>query len=242
MIMFSFVEASYKEGVVLPGKDLYLTCAYCDQIQKYFFYVASVDPNAKPIRVRIVNGDLSPLLKKYTALPYKRQSSIDDLGVRSVILSKVESFGFPFFYDYDNYKYVRLDKIKNFYSKIRRRYVVVASRKEDSEEKVAFLFDNYSEAAYVSRYFRSSEFRDLLAGNFEVRNAWCPYLWVEYMGHPICLFSVISSYSGCYSLGPDWCYYLVCFLKNGFIPEENLSSVFGFVYKDKLSRVFYSNK
>ena len=37
MIMFSFVEASYKEGVVLPGKDLYLTCAYCDQIQKYFF-------------------------------------------------------------------------------------------------------------------------------------------------------------------------------------------------------------
>ena len=204
--------------------------------------MASVDPNAKPIRVRIVNGDLSPLLKKYTALPYKRQSSIDDLGVRSIVLSQIESFGFPFYYDYDNYEYVRLDKIKNFYSKIRRRYVVVARHKGDNEEKVAFLFDNYSEAAYVSRYFRSTAFRDLLEGDFEVCNGWYPYLWVEYMGHPILLLSVISSYVRYYLLGSDWCCYLVCFLRNGFIPEENLSSVFGFVYKDKLSRVFYSNK
>ena len=242
MVMLCFGENSYREDVVLPGKDLYLTCVYCDQVRKYFLCMASVDPDAKPIRVRIINGDLSPVLKKYTALPYKRQSSIEYSSVRSILLSKIESFGFPFFYDYDNYEYVRLDKMKNFYSKIRRHYVVVASRKEDNEEKVAFLFDNYSEAAYVSRYFRSTEFRDLLAGNFEVLNAWYPYLWVEYMGHPICLFSVISSYSGCYSLGSDWCYYLVCFLKNGFIPEENLSSVFGFVYKDKLSQIFYRNK
>jgi len=242
MIMLSFGKNSYIEDVVLPEKNLYLTCVYCDQVKKYFLCMASVDPDSKPIRVRIVNGDLSPLLKKYTALPYKRQSSIEYSSVRSILLSKIESFGFPFFYDYDNYEYVRLDKMKNFYSKIRRHYVVVASRKEDNEEKVAFLFDNYSEAAYVSRYFRSTEFRDLLEGYFEVRNAWYPYLWVEYMDHPVCLFSVISSYSGCYSLGSDWCYYLVCFLKSGFIPGENLSSVFGLVYRDRLSQIFYCNK
>jgi hypothetical protein len=117
--------------------------------------------------------------------------------------------------------------------------VVVARSEDDNEEKVAFIFDNYSEAAYVSRYFRITEFSDLLGGNFKVDNNWYPYLLVEYMGHPICLFSVISSYVGYYSLGSDWCYYLVCFLKSGFIPEENLSSVFGLVYEDKLSQIIY---
>jgi hypothetical protein len=242
MLALLLNELSYREDVVLPEKDLYLTCVYCDQVRKYFLCVASVSPGAKPIRVRIINGDFSPVLKKYTALPYKRQSSIEDPSVRSILLSKIESFGFPFFYDYDKYEHVKLDSMKSFYSNFRKYYVVVARRKDDNEEKIGFLFDNYSKAAYVLRHSLSKEFRDPLAGDFEVCNDWYLYLWVEYMGHPICLFSVISSYSGYYSLGSDWCYYLVCFLKNGFIPEENLSSVFGFVYKDKLSQIFYCNK
>jgi len=243
MVMLSLSEnSSYKDSVFLPEKNLYLTCIYCDQVRKYFLCMASVDLDAKPIRVRILNGDLSPVLKMYTALPYKRQSSIEDSSIRSVLLSKVETFGFPFFYDYDNYEYVSLSKMKNFYSNLRKHYVVVVSSKGNNEEKVAILFDRYSLAAYVSRYFWSTSFCDLLEGDSKVHNRFYPYVWIEYMGHPILLFSEISSHADYYRLGSDWCYYLVCFLRDGFIPTEDLSSVFGFVYRDKFSQIIDGNK
>jgi hypothetical protein len=239
MLMLSFVEASYMEKAFLPKKDLFLTCVCSDQVRKHFLCMASVSPNAKSIRVKYLNGDLSPTLRKYTALPYKRQSSIDNSRVRSNLRSQIKAFGFPCIYYYDTDDYVSLNKMRNFYLNLRKHYVVIARRKGDNEEKVALLFDSYSHAVYVSRYFRYTEASDLTGKDFEAYNSWYPYVWVEHMGRPICLFSDISSYAGSYSLGRNWCYYLTCFLRDGFIPNENLASVFGFVYRDKLSKIIH---
>jgi hypothetical protein len=133
--------------------------------------------------------------------------------------------------------------MKSFCSNCKKHYVVIAYNQKDKEKMVLLIFDRYSDTIPLVRDFSDVKIKDLLGSDFETYNGWYPYLWVEYMGSPISLLLDINSHAGSYSLGPTWCYYLVCFLKDGFVSGEDFNSVFGFVYRDRFSQVInWDNK
>jgi hypothetical protein len=236
MLIFSVVEADYLDKVFLPEKNLCFSLCDSDQLDKSFLCVVSCERKSifsNPVpRSRY---EFDRFLYYYMALPYKRQSSVDSLD-KSVFRDNIRSCGIPW-----SYNYAGLSEMKNFYLSCKRYYVVVACHKGGNEEKVVFLFERYSDAISLIRDFSYRKIRSLLGSDFEAYNSWYPYLWVEYMGHPICLFSDIDSHAGNYSLGPTWCYYLVCFLKYGYFPDENeyFDFVFGLAYRDKFSQIIH---
>jgi len=237
MIMFSFVEADHRYSAFLPDRDIYLSFVYSDSLDRCFLCMISYHQKGKilfPERLRVYG--IRPILHNYRSLPYKRQSSVSELDEE--VFSSRAIFGFPWC---DNY--TSLDKIRSFHSSCKKYYVVIAhnglSLKEDGE-KVLFAFDRYSDSAYLVRE-DYGKIKILLGSDFKLHNVWCPYLWVEYMDHPICLLSVIGSYREDYSLGADWCHCLLCFLRDGSFQGDLLSSVFGFAHRDEFSRVLYCN-
>jgi hypothetical protein len=237
--MFSFVDADYKDKVLLPDRNIYLSFAYSDHLGKHFLYMESYDRKDKTMPYeRFQVYGIRPSLYNYKALPYKRQSSIGKLDKRISSL-RINSFGFPW-YDGCN----RLEKIKGFYSNLRKQYAIIAHTRlplSEDTEKVLLTFDRYCDALSLIVDYGYRKIKSLLGSNFKSFNALHPYLLIEYMGHPICLFSEVGSYTGSYSLGFDWCYCLLCFLRGGLAQGDLPRSVFVFAQRDKFSRVIYCN-
>jgi len=237
MIMFSFVEADYKDSVFLPDRNIYLSFVYSDELGKHFLYMESYNGKEKILPFdRFQVYGIRPSFYNYRALPYKRQSSINKLDKRVPSL-RANSFGFPW---YDGHK--ELKKIKGFYSRIRKQYAVIAHTRlplHEDPEKVLLIFDRYSDAISLILDYGYSEIKSLLGSNFKIFNVLYPYLLVDHMHHPICLFSNVGSYRGSHSLGPDWCCCLVCFLRGDFDQGSLTRSVFGFIHKDSFSRVIH---
>jgi hypothetical protein len=196
----------------------------------------SHSPDRKPFPFFRGHYVLTPSLENYRALPYKRQSSIDRLN-RDYFSTRIRYFGFPWLDSSTS-----LNKIKTFYSNCKRYYVVIANRSvPDNEEgeKVAITFDRYSDAVTVLRDFTRTKLLSLLKGDFTCGGGWYPYVWVEYMNHPISLLGGTSSYDRRYELSPEWCRYLLCFLRDGFVGDDSFGSVFGFIQTDKFSRIVH---
>jgi len=238
MIMFSFADTDYKESVFLPDRDIYLSLARSHDLDKLFLCMESYNRKARfcpPFRFQYYG--LRPVLTNYKALPYKRQSSLDQFH-KDIFSSRITSLGIPWSFDVHK----SLDKVRSFSSNCKKYYVIVAHRHGNVEEKVLLIFDRYSDAVFTLRDFSRVRLRSLLGSDFETYNSWYPYVWVEYMSHPISLLSEIGSHVGNHSLGPAWCEYFLCFLRDGFVENYYSSSVFGFVYRDKFSRIIYYNR
>jgi len=237
MIMFSFVEADYKESVFLPDKDIYLSFVHSPELDKNFLCMESYNQKSKNSSVfRFHRYGLRPVLTNYKALPYKRQSSLDQFH-KNIFSSRITSLGIPWSFDVHK----SLDKVRSFSSNCKKYYVIVAHRHGNVEEKVLLIFDRYSDAIFILRDFSRVRLRSLLGSDFETYNSWYPYVWVEHMAHPISLLSEIGSHAGNHLLGPPWCEYFLCFLRDGFVEHYYSSSVFGFVYRDKFSQIINCN-
>jgi len=238
MIMFSFADADYKESVFLPDRDIYLSLFHSHDLDKRLLCMESYSQKGRvPSPFRFQYYGLRSTLTNYKTLPYKRQSSLDQFH-RSIFSSGVASLGFPWSYDI----YKSLDKIRSFSSGCKKHYVIVAHRHGNVEERVLLIFDRYSDAIFILRDFSRVRLRSLLGSDFETYNSWYPYVWVEHMAHPISLLSEIGSHAGNHLLGPPWCEYFLCFLRDGFVENYYSSSVFGFVYRDKFDQIIYYNK
>jgi len=235
MIVFSFVDADYKESVFLPEKNIYLSFAYNGSLEKHFLCMESYKDSKASTLARFHRYGIRPVLYNYKALPYKRQSTVNRID-KNVFLSRIYNFGFPWGYDYES-----LNKIKSFYSSCKKHYVVIAHRSGNIQEKVLLIFDLYSDAISVLRDFNYTNIRRILGSDFQTFNGWYPYVWVEYMGHPISLLSEIGSHARSYVMGSAWCEYFICFLRDGFLESDSFSSLFGFVHKDKFSRIINLN-
>ena len=238
MIMISFADTDYKESVFLPDRDIYLSLARSHDLDKLFLCMESYNRKARfcpPFRFQYYG--LRPVLTNYKALPYKRQSSLDQFH-KDIFSSRITSLGIPWSFDVHK----SLDKVRSFSSNCKKYYVIVAHRHGNVEEKVLLIFDRYSDAVFTLRDFSRVRLRSLLGSDFKTYNSWYPYVWVEYMSHPISLLSEIGSHVGNHSLGPAWCEYFLCFLRDGFVENYYSSSVFGFVYRDKFSRIIYYNR
>jgi len=231
MIMFDFVDADYKESVFLPEKNIYLSFVYNGHLDKHFLCMESCKNSKISTLARFHRYGIRPVLYNYKALPYKRQSTVNRLN-KNVFLSRIYTFGLPWTYDYES-----LNKIKSFHSNCKKHYIVIAYPLSNKEEKVLFTFDRYCDAISLLRDFGYSKIRNLLGSDFETYNSWYPYLWVEYMDHPISLLSEVGSHMGSHFLGPVWCDYLLSFLRNGFVCSDSFKSVFGCVHKGKFSRI-----
>ena len=76
-----------------------------------------------------------------------------------------------------------------------------------------------------------------------------PFLWIESMDRPISLLATIRTRHGSYGLGHAWFWNFRCFLKYSivkpscsFLTDYGLVHCpFGFVYKDRFSRIVYCN-
>jgi hypothetical protein len=233
--MFSFVDADYKDSVSLPDRNIYLSFAYSDQLGKHFLLIESYDRKEKAMpSERFQAYGIRPSLYNYKALPYKRQSSVSELDKRISSL-RTNSFSFPWC---DCYR--RLKKIKGFHSNLRKQYAVIAHTRlplSEDTEKVLITFDRYFDALSLIADYGYRKIKSLLGSNFKPFNVLHPYLLIDYMGHPICLLSEIASYTDGYSLGSDWCYCLLCFLRGGFDQKDLFRSIFVFIQKDGFSRV-----
>jgi hypothetical protein len=231
MIVFAAVGGVCGNSVILPDGDVLLYTGHSDRLEKDFLYMlfrrkeSNVsNPFAKP------KGALIPYLGQYETLPYKRQPLSDQLD-RYTLELKTKYLGMPLSSDY-----VALDKIKNFYMNCKKYYAAVAcgssSSNADSEngETALITFNSYSDAIRTLRYDSKKKIWDLLGGKFKLYNTWYAYIRMEYMNHPICLLGEISSHVGSYSLGMEWCYYLVSFLRNGFVASISLTSYFDFIH------------
>jgi hypothetical protein len=239
MIMFAFVDADYKDSVSLPDRNIYLSFSYFDQLGKHFLYMESYDRKDKTLPYdRFQVYGIRPSLYNYKALPYKRQSSVSELDKRISSL-RINSFGFPWC---DCYRI--LERIKGFYSSLKKQYAVIAHTclplSEDTK-KVLITFDRYFDALSLIEDCGYRKVKSLLGSNFKPFNVLHPYLLVDYMGHPICLFSEIASYKDEYSLGYDWCYCFLYFLKDGSDQEDIFRSIFACAQRDRFSRVIHCN-
>ena len=239
MIMFSSVDTYYEDKVFLPDRNIYLSFFYSNYLGKSFFCMESYDQKYKTLpHARFKVFGIRPYLYNYKALPYKRQSSVNDLCKRVPSL-RTNSFGFPLC---GNYK--RLEKIKSFYSSLKKQYVVIGHTRlplNEDTEKVLLIFDRYSDALSLIDDYGYEKIKSLLGSNFKPFNSTYPYFLVNHMDHPICLFSEVSSYAGSYSLGFDWCYCLICFLRGSFNQGDLTRSIFSFVHEDNFSRIVHFN-
>jgi hypothetical protein len=241
MMVFSCVDAECLVSVFLPNKRISLSFVHSRDLDKHFLCMKTIDKNSKPLTSSFIRRYyLIPFLSNYKALPYKRESSISEYR-RFYYRLTTHDFGFPWFNKHES-----LDKIRGFYSNYKKYYVTIAHRSispDEDDEKVPFVCGSYSDAISLSReysYEEGGEISRLLGKDFKPYN-WYPYLWIESMNHPISLFSQVSSYTGSYSLGPEWCRYLLCFLRDGFVPCDSVyfDSVFCFVQKDKFRQVIH---
>jgi len=240
MIMFSFVNSYCKDSVFLPDRDLYLSFAYSASLDLHFIRMECyIQKDKRSNSVGRLNSGLKPFLENYKALPYKRQSSINKSGKRIFSL-KNNSFGFPWSDDYES-----LGKIRSFYSYCKKYYVVIAHRSTSTsadDESVMILFDRYSDAISLAREYDHGKIKRLLGSDFRpYYKSWYPHLCAEYMGHPISLFAEINSYAASYSLGSKWCNHFLCYLKDGFDGSVSFNSHYGFLQKDKFSKVMHYN-
>ena len=230
MIMFSFVNVNRRESVFYPDKKICLSRVYSHHLDKYFLVMKSYYPKYEGLVSPLSDSlALRPVLSNYVALPYKRQSSVD-LFDNSTFRSKIRSFGFPW-----SLSHASLHKIRSFYSTCKKHYVVVAHRCGNIDEKVLVVFDRYSDSLLLLRDYNYTRIRSLLGDAFQTYSSWYPYVWIEHIGHPISLFSEVSSHVGNYPLGPSWCQYFLCFLKDDVVRDVCFSSIFGFVLKDDIN-------
>ena len=230
MIVFSCTNAEYFSNVFLPNKTIYLSLVHSFVLDKNFLCMEAYDSGrSKILSIFSSRHLLVPDLENYKALPYKRQSSIDKLDRRSLIRYSV----LPWFEICNS-----LNKIRGFYQNFKKYYVVILRRQIsddiEEDEKAAMIFDLHSDAVSVLNAFNYPKMARFL-GEFFTPYSWRPYLWVEYMKHPISLLGEISRYEGSYELGPAWCHYLLCFLKDSVVRDVCFSSIFGFVLKDDIN-------
>jgi len=238
MIMFDFVDADYSDSVFLPDKTIYLVFVHSNQLDKNFLCIKSCSQSDKSFTFCSRRYQLSPVLENYKALPYKKESYFKKYD-RTFFRLITRNSGFPRFNNYTS-----LNKIKNFYSNCKKCYVVIAHRPfstDEDDEKVLFVCDRYSDALPLARNYQYRDVSRLLGNDFKPYNGYHPYIWIEYMNHPISLFAEFSTYTGSYELGIAWCHYLFCFLRDGFIKDVCFGSVFGFVHRDKFRQIIHWN-
>ena len=238
MIMFSFVEADYKDSVFLPDGDIYLSFVYSASLDLHFLRMECYNQGSRYSRfARYQRYGLRPVLANYRALPYKRQSSITKSDERVTAL-KTNSFGFPWF---DNC--ASLNKMRSFYSSCKRYYAVIAHRSvsaDEDQESVLILFNRYSDAIFLSRDYEDRRIKSLLGSEFRSHyKSWYPHVCVEYMGHPISLFADIDSYVVGYPLASNWCHYFLFYVSDGLVSSGSSNSFHGFIQKDKFSQIIY---
>ncbi len=239
MVMFRFTDNEYVESVVLPDKEVCLCypLSYC--LDRKFLCVGFRNQESGNfVFYRAGNYALRPVLSNYKALRYKRQSSIGPHEVDSLLYG-IRMLNIPWSDDY-----VILSKMKSCLD-CKRYYVVIACRSgsdDEDSEKVLLLFDRYSDATSMARDYGHRKIKSLLGADFVRCSSWYPYLWVEHMGHPISLLLDIDSHSGSYSVGPSWCYYLTCFLRDGYVKYVSYSSLFGFVFEDHFAKIIHYGK
>jgi hypothetical protein len=236
MIVFCSVDNYSKDDVVLPDGIISLHPVYSDELGKYFLCMELIRSHRDTF-YRILGSRyiLRPTLGNYKALSFKRQPYFEDLDFGS-LNSFMKYSSLPISSDY-----VGLSDMRNLYSKCKRYYVAVVDRSisgEGNREEAVIVFDRYSDAIDLMR-MRPRKILELVGSGFVLQNRWYPYLWVEYMNHPVCLLGEIRSHAGIYSLGSTWCYYLVCFLRDSSVKFTYMSSVFGFVFSDRFSKIVY---
>jgi len=239
MIMFDFFDADYSDSVILPDNTIYLVFVHSDQLDKNILYIKCCKQSKESFTFCSRRYRLVPALENYKALPYKKESYFKKYD-RTFFRLTTRGSGFPRFNSYKS-----LSKIKGFYSNYKKCYVVIAHRPTSVDDgigdMVLFVCDRYSDALPLARNYQYGDVSRLLGSDFKPYNGYHPYLWVEYMNHPISLFAEIGTYTGSYELAPAWCYYLCCFLKDGFIKDVYFSSVFGSVHKDKFRQTIHWN-
>jgi len=234
MIVFSCVNVDYFTSVLLPRKNVYFSFIHFPSLDKHLLCMEAYDSiYNKSFNLFRSRRLFVPDLENYKALPYKRQSFIDRVDKKSLTLYS----RLPWFDSCSS-----LSKIRSFYSNCKKYYVVIANRQISGKgegERVAITFDRYSDAVSVSRDFSRTKIVRLLKDDFKCHNAWYPYLWIEYMNHPISLLGDISTYNSSYQLGSAWCDLFLCFLKDGFVRDVCFNSLFGFIKKDNFSQIVH---
>jgi len=236
MIMFSFVKFYCRDSVFLPDRGIYLSFAHSGLLDLHFLRMECYSQEGKKSNsAGHLKYGLKPFLEKYIALPYKRQSSINE-SEEKVLSLRNNSFGFPWSDDY-----VSLGKMRSFYSNCKKYYAVIAHRSTSTDrhdENVLILFDRYSDAISLAREYDYGKVRSLLGSDFKpYYKSWYPHICVDHMGHPICLFADIDSYANSYSLGSNWCYYFLRYLRNDFDSSISFNSCYGFIQRDKFSQI-----
>ena len=238
MIVFSCFDTEYFNTVFLTNKTIYLSLFHSPSLDKFFLCMEAHNSGYnKPFNLFRSRYLLVPDLENYKALPYKKQSFVDRLDKKS----SISYSALPWFENCNS-----LSKIKGFYLNCKKCYVVIVYRKisgNEEDEKVAVIFDRYSDAISALRDFRQTKIRRLLGNDFESCikscNSWHPYIWVDYVNHPISLLGKISSYNRSYELGAAWCDFFLCFLKDGFVRDGYFNSLFGFIQKENFSQIIH---
>jgi hypothetical protein len=244
VIVLFLNDYDYLLEAFLPNRELRLSCVSFKDLNRYILCMMSLDLERKDRYYWIRPGRaLLPILSNYQAFVRKRQSSVD--WDSSFIFSPtIKLYGFPFSLDSKG-----LDSAEIFYSSCKKHYVVLAERKTGTDvgnrERVMVVFDRYSDAIALIRGYSDSGLKELLGRDFVVVNGWYPYVWVEYMGNPICLFFELSVFSGTYNLGRHWSRYFVGLLRDGYIEGVSFASPFSFftsACEREFSRVIWYDK
>lgn len=235
MVMFSFVDTDHWRKVSFPDREIYLSYVYSDFLKRYFLCVQLHDQKDMYYYCgRASAYGISPSLRNYKALPYKKQSSVIKLDEATSAL-RCNPYGIPWCLEYKG-----LEEIKAFCSSLKRQYAIIAHTRlplNEDREKVLILFDRYSDALPLIADCGYDKIKGLLGEKFKTFNVLHPYLLVDYMGHPICLLSKVSSYTAKYLLASDWCRWFLCFLRGSLCQKDPSSSAFVFMQEKWFRKV-----
>ena len=247
MIVTDLFRSRYEKSFFLNKKNLRFSvvCAFpplmldflcvflCDQERKDLFSYGR--------RERYYG----PVLESYWALPYRKQSFLSrlfksDSRLRSILR------GLPSTRPYRRGR-VSLSKMKSLCLSCKLKYVVALYHSDSSEKNAVFVFDRYEDARVFWKRRQHEKIGHLSEDDLEDSYLSIPFLWIESMDHPISLFAEIRTRHSGYKLGSAWFWNFCCFLRYsvvkpscGYLTDYGLIHCpFGFVYKDRFSRIVY---
>ena len=248
MIAIDLYRQDYRRVTFLPKKYLYFSLASAyPSLALEFFCVRLCDQRSEVFSF-IGSGEFcdDSVLDIYWAFPYKNQSSVIKFDKNILCLRKgVHSLPWA-----SGYSHLNLSKLKSFYSDYVRKYVVALYQSDSSEKNALFVFDKYEDARVFWKYRQHEKVGHLSEDDLEDSYLSRPFFWIEFMGHPISLFARIRARHSGYELGSAWFWNFLCFLRYGvvnpsctFLTDYGLVHYpFGFVHKDRFSKVVYCDR
>ena len=248
MIALDLYSQDYRRGTFLPKKYLYfsLVSAY-PSLALSFFCVMLCDQSSEafsPFEIsRCHDGSV---LDIYWAFPYKKQHFVIQFDKHVLCLRK-GIHGLPWA---SGYSHLNLSKIKSLYSNYKRKYVVALYDSDSSEKNALFVFDRYEDARVFTERRHHEKVGDLSEVDLKDFYLSDPFPWIESMDRPISLFAKIRTPHSSYELGSAWFWNFRCFLNHSFVKPSCsfltdyglIHCPFGFVHKDRFSRVVYCNR